>query len=46
MDINEILNGKLLESLKKILDGIAADRKAAAEDKDGKEALNGEHQTD
>lgn len=41
-----ILNGKLLESLKKILDGIAADRKAAAKDIDGKEAPNGEHQTD
>ena len=41
-----VFNGKLLESLKLILNGIVADRKVAAKDTDGKEVSHGEHQTD
>ena len=39
-------DGRISDTLKKMLDGIAAERKAAAKDKDGKEAPHGEHQTD
>ena len=41
-----VFNGKLLDRLKLVLNGIAADRKAAAKDADKKGNPHGEHQTD